>query len=180
MKELNDDRWYREQLAPHEPLIRNWIRSRYPDALDLDDLIQDALLRVIKARKKSEMKSPKAFFFATARNLAIDTLRKKKVLFTTAAVDIHELELMDDAEPVEETVARNHELEVLTRAIQTLPKRCRRVFTLSKVYGMSYQEISEEMGISFHTVSSQIAIGLKKCMDYMQKHGMESERRHGK
>lgn len=166
--------WYQTYLKPHEPIIRNWLRSRYSSQIDVDDIMQDALIRVIKARETCELKSPKSYFFATARNLAINSLRKRKaVLFSEPEVDMEAMNLLDDSESIDETVARNHELEILTRAIQALPDRCRKIFTLSKVYGMTYEEIAKELGISFHTVSSQIAIGLVKCRDYMRHHGRD-------
>ncbi len=166
--------WYEAYLKPHELIIRNWLKSRYNNQVEVDDIIQDALIRVMKARETCELKSPKSYFFATARNLAINSLRKKKaVLFSEPEVDVEAMNLLDDGQSVDETVARNHELEILTRAIQTLPDRCRKIFTLSKVYGMTYEEIAKEMGISFHTVSSQIAIGLVKCREYMRHHGRD-------
>jgi len=169
----NQASWYAEHIEPHEPQIRHWLKSRYGPQCDVDDVIQDSLLKVFKAREKAELKSPKAFFFAVARNTAVDSMRKSKVAVTDSLIDEEMLKIVDEGEAVDEVVARNHELEILTQAIQTLPERCRRVFTLSKVYGMTYNAIAKEMGISFNTVSAQIAIGLSKCTKYMRQHGMD-------
>lgn len=165
--------WYAENIEPHEPLIRHWLTSRYGPQCDVDDVLQDALLRIFKAREKAELKYPKAFFFAVARNIAVDSLRKSKVAVTSSIMDEEALEILDEGESVDEIAARNHELEILTQAIQTLPERCRRVFTLSKVYGMTYNDIARDMGISFNTVSAQIAIGLSKCTRYMRLYGRD-------
>lgn len=154
-------------------MLRAWLSRRYPEQADVDDLIQEALIRVLRAREEEDLKSPKAYFFATARNLALDRTRRNKVVFNESLLNEEVMNLLDDAESIEETVARNHELEILTRAIQSLPERCRRVFTLSKVYGMTYDQIAEEMGITFNTVSAQIAIGLLKCSEYMRRHGRD-------
>lgn len=169
----DDDDWYQNELKPHEVVVRNWIRSRYSNGLDVEDLMQEAVVRVLYAKNRSSIKSPKAFFFATARNLAVEKLRKKRILTSVDTMSIDELEILDESESVEETVSRNHELEILTRAIQKLPARCRQVFTLCKVYGMSYEEVSREMGISVHTISSQITIGLAKCTEYMARYGSD-------
>ena len=165
--------WYTEHIEPHEPLIRHWLKSRYGSQCDVDDVIQDSLLKVFKAREKQELKSPKAFFFAVARNVAIDSMRKSKLLVTDSLLEEEVLEILDEGETVDEVAARNHELEILTQAIQSLPERCRRIFTLSKVYGMTYNDIARDMGISFNTVSAQIAIGLSKCTKYMRRHGRD-------
>lgn len=165
--------WYADYIEPHEAQIRHWLKSRYGSQCDVDDVIQEALLKIFKAREKAELKSPKAFFFAVARNAAVDSMRKAKVAVTDSLIDEEMLEIVDEGESVDEVAARNHELEILTQAIQALPERCRRVFTLSKVYGMTYNDIARDMDISFNTVSAQIAIGVSKCTKYMQMHGRD-------
>ena len=172
-EESEQSLWYKEHLRPHEPMLRAWLNSRYSDQVDVDDLVQEALIRVLRAREAEELKSPKAYFFAIARNLALDHIRRSKVVFNQSILNSEAMDLLDEAESIEETVSRNHELEILTEAIQALPERCRRVFTLSKVYGMTYDQIASEMGITFNTVSAQIAIGLSKCGEYMRKHARD-------
>lgn len=67
------DHWFIEHVLPHEPLLRAWLRSRFPRGVEVDDLVQEAFARIIRARDSgAEMRSPKAFLFATARNLALD------------------------------------------------------------------------------------------------------------
>ena len=139
----------------------------------MDDLIQEALVRILRANEEGDLKSPKAYFFAVARNLALDHIRRSKVVFNETLLNSEAMNLFDEAESIEETVSRNQELEILTEAIQSLPERCRRAFTLSKVYGMTYNQIAEEMGITFNTVSAQIAIGLSKCGEYMRRHARD-------
>lgn len=165
--------WYKEHLRPHEPMLRAWLNSRYSEQIDADDVVQEALIRVLRAWGEEDLKSPKAYFFAIARNLALDHIRRSKVIFNESILNNEAMDLLDEAVSIEETVSRNHELEILTEAIQSLPERCRRVFTLSKVYGMTYNQIAEEMGITFNTVSAQIAIGLSKCGEYMRKHARD-------
>ena len=80
---------------------------------------------------------------------------------------IDDCDILDERAGVHETVARNQELEVLTKAIQSLPDRCRQIFTLRKVYGMSQRDIAQKLNISARTVNAQISIGVNKCADYV-------------
>ena len=52
--------------------------------------------------------------------------------------------------------------EVVKRALDALPERCREVFIKSRIEGLKYKEISEELGISINTVENQIVTALKK------------------
>ncbi len=170
MKE-EDIQWYHSSVKPHEEMIRHWIKSKYGKYCDVDDVMQEALLQLFKAKEGKVIESPKAYFFSVARNIAVSQIRKSRVRLAESIYDESALQIIDDDVCVEEEAARNHELEILTKAIQSLPERCQCVFTLSKVYGMSYKNIAKELGISFHTVTNQIATGISKITDYMHRHG---------
>jgi RNA polymerase sigma-70 factor (ECF subfamily) len=144
-------------------MLRAWLRSRFPHGVELDDLVQEAFARVLRARAAgSAMRSPKAFFFATARNLALDTLRHRQVSGEATLVSFESLDVLDESDGIPETVDRHEKLERLTIAIQSLPARCREVMTLRKVYGLSQKEIAACLGISACTVSAQLTIGVRK------------------
>ena len=166
----NQDLWFKENLLPHEEKLRAWLISRFPSTCDIDDVIQDAYVRVLKAHDKGTIRSPKAFLFATARNLATDRLRRIKVANNEILVENEVSSVWDEKMGIPETISKNQELEMLTKAIQSLPTRCRQIFTLRKVYGMSQKAIAKKMGISENTVSNQLTIGLHKCRDYMRTH----------
>lgn len=171
-------RWFVEHVQPHEALLRAWLQNRFPMETDPDDIVQEAYVRVWQAREKGDVRSPKAFLFATARNLVVDRLRRQKVLPTESLVKEEALSVLAEGFDVPETVARNQELNFLTEAIQSLPERCRQVFTLRKVYGLSRGEIAGRLGISEYTVSAQLTIGLHKCTDYFASRGLERRKRH--
>jgi RNA polymerase sigma factor (sigma-70 family) len=162
--------WFSEYLQPHEPMLRGWLQNRFSNSIDVDDIVQESLLRVLKAKEVSEIKSPKAFFFATARNLALDVVRRSKIVQFDSLTENELSDVLDDAESVPETIARNQELETLTKAIQSLPSKCRRIFTLRKVYCMSQPDIAEKLGISVNTVATQLKIGVRKCSAFMHEH----------
>jgi RNA polymerase sigma factor (sigma-70 family) len=164
-------RWFSEQVQPHEPMLRAWLCSRFSSECDVDDLVQEAYVRVLRAYDVGPITSPKAFLFSTARNLALDHVRRKQTVPMSWLGDENALQFPDDAMGVAETAARNQELAALTEAIQSLPARCRQIVTLRAVYGMAQHEIARELGVSEQTVSAQIKIGLHKCTDYMLRRG---------
>jgi RNA polymerase sigma factor (sigma-70 family) len=163
------DQWFREQVMPHEPMLRAWLRSRFVRDGDVDDLVQESLVRVLRAREKGPIASPKAFLFATARNLGIGRLRKEVRHATLSLADLDDLGVLDAGEDVSDAVARSEELEFLTQAIQSLPERCRQIITLRKIYGMSQKDIANELGISENTVVNQGTIGMHKLAEFFKR-----------
>jgi RNA polymerase sigma-70 factor (ECF subfamily) len=171
MPETDDSRWFREHLAPHEPMLRAWLSARFPGLTEIDDILQDAYSHVLAARARGiVLQSPKAFLFATARNRAIDLLRARAVNVTEALAEIDELHVLDDAHGIPEALARNQELELLTRAIQSLPERCRQVLTLRRLYGLSQREVAARLGISENIVEHQVTIGIRKCTEFLARY----------
>lgn len=174
MAEMEPDacRWYAEHLKPHEGMLRAWLSSRFGSVDEAEDIVQEALFRVLEARRNRDIRSPKAFLFTTARNVALMRLRKKEVRNEIALVDLNWMDIQDnDAIDISAALARNEELEMLTKAIQSLPTRCRQILTLRKIYGMSQKQIAKELNISVSTVESQGTIGLRKISQYFERHG---------
>lgn len=152
-------------------MLRAWLASRFPDLAEIDDIIQEAYSHVLAARDSGQdLRSPKAFLFATARNLAIDAVRARAARHTEALAENDALSVLDDVAGIPETVARNQELELLTQAIQALPDRCRQVLTLRRLYGLPQKEIARKLGISEHTVEAQVTIGVRKCTEFLGRY----------
>ena len=163
--------WFAAHVQPHEAMLRAWLRRRFDSGVELDDIVQEAYVRVLRAHEGGPLASPKAFLFATARNLALDRLRRHEVSRTELLGEIDSLHVLDEREGIPETLARTQELALLTQAIQSLPTRCRQILTLRKLYGLSHREIAARLGLSESTVSNQITIGIEKCTDFFAKHG---------
>ena len=161
-------RWFATELQPHEEKLRAWLQNRFPSDLDIDDIVQEAFMVAIDAYEKGILRSPKAFLFGTARNLALVSLRSRRACGYDTVLQIEDCELFDEKAGVPEAVVRKQELQILTLAIQSLPDRCRQIFTLRKIYGMKQREIAEKLNLSPRTVKAQITIGLHKCAMYVK------------
>jgi RNA polymerase sigma-70 factor (ECF subfamily) len=148
-------------------MLHAWLRQGFGSRLAVDDVVQEAFLRVLRAREEGGLQAPKAFLFATARNVALDQLRRHVVSRTDALVEADLSNVLDDHASIPDHVARNQELALLTEAVQSLPERCRQVMTLRLVYSLTQREIGDKLGISDRTVAAQLAIGTKKCTDFM-------------
>jgi len=80
-------RWFSEEVQPHDAMLRAWLHSRFPGESDIDDIVQETYLRTLQAHAARNVSSVKAFVFATARNLAVDRVRRRNILRTEPLVD---------------------------------------------------------------------------------------------
>jgi len=157
------------ELHPHEPTLRAWLASRFPTVTDFQDLIQEAYVRTVKRHRIKRLAAPKPFLFATARNLCIDSLRRENLVRFEPLVELDPQGLADQESGIPDRIVAKEEYEILASAIQSLPKKCRRIFTLRKIYGLSIRQIARELDISVKTVEAQISIGIKRCREFFQK-----------
>lgn len=170
--EAERDQWFNAQVLPHAGTLRGWLRGRFPGLSDVDDVVQESLARVWRARGTAAIASGRAFLFTTARNLALDLARRDRVVAFEPLTDSQASFVPTDGPGVCETVAKTQELEILTQAIQSLPDRCRQVLTLRKIYGLPQKEIAAQLGIAEHTVEAQVANGMRRCAAFLARHGL--------
>lgn len=169
--ESNQSRWFLTEVQPHRPALRAWLLARFPTLPDVDDLVQDAFARVLRAHGNGPVQSARALLFTTARNLALDAVRRQQVVRFEPITDTTDSSVLADATDVFATVSKQQELELLTRAIQSLPSRCREIFTLRTAYGLTQEQIAHKLGVSKSTVEKQTAHGIRLCAEFFATGG---------
>ena len=165
-------RWFAREVQPHQAALRAYLVAHYPTLPDIDDLVQECLVRVWRSHDRGEVQSPRGLLFATARNLAMDQLRRKHIVAFEPITENALSSVFPDDIDVAETVSRKQEIDLLTEAIQSLPERCRQVFMLRTVFHLSQREIAEKLGISENTVEKQMTNALRRCTEFFARRGV--------
>lgn len=172
MSPAEQERWFHEEVRPHEPSLRAYLQVRFPDLAEVDDVLQESYSRLVRARTAGRIRHPKAFLFATARNAAIDFLRRERSRPWSRAGEQMDTTLPDEAPTLAEQGEREYRLEVLTEAVQALPERCRQVVMLRYLDGLAYKEIAAQLGISPETVKVHLAKGMRRCAAVFAERGL--------
>jgi RNA polymerase sigma-70 factor (ECF subfamily) len=160
------------QIFGHRAALQKYLRKFTSGAEDVEDLVQEAYVRVCAMPDGQEVDSPRALLFRIARNLAVDRARQR---FTRATDDVADFEPLNvsstEAEP-DEQVDVSHRFESFCAAVDSLPPLCRRVFVLRKVYQLSHDEIAQVLGLSHSTIEKHVAKGLVRCRDRLRSLGL--------
>jgi RNA polymerase sigma factor (sigma-70 family) len=169
-------RWFSEEVQPHEPLLRAYLRRKFPQLGEVDDVVQESYLRLLRAKTAGTLRSAKAFLFTTARNAALDLFRRRQIIQFESLTGNAASTVYGDGANAAEAASLNQELEILADAMRDLPDRCRQILLLRRIHGLSHQEIAAQLGISEHTVEKQVGIGLRKCVEYFKRRGLIVDR----
>jgi len=161
-------RWFAEEVRPHESRLRTWLRRRFPSLIDLDDIIQESYLRLLRAKGAGKVRRAKPYLYSTARNAALDFFRHEQVIHVDRIAETNGLHVLDHKPDVLETVSGDEELALLSEAIAALPARCREVLVLRKLHGLSQKEIAQKLQISENTVAAQASTGMRRCIEYFR------------
>jgi RNA polymerase sigma-70 factor (ECF subfamily) len=162
----NEER-YVVQALKLEGVLRACLYRYTRNDSDVDELLQEtyARLLVTGASYEPEVRSIRAFSLTVAHNVAFDWLRHKQVIPIELVADLETLNLLSEDAQVEEIVNGHQELALVVAVVQSLPRRCRRVFTLRKLYGYSQKEIASKLNISENTVEQHLTKASRRCAE---------------
>jgi len=149
------------QILPHEADVRAWLRRTGGPAADVDDIIQETYCRLAALETVTHIVSGRAYFFRTARNIAIERIRRARIVRIDCVTEIDALNVVDDEPSPERVVAGRRELLRVQRLIEGLPERCRQIFTLRRIHGLSQREVATRLGVTENVVETQSMRGLR-------------------
>lgn len=162
-------RWFADEVAPHEESLRAYLRVSAPTPADIDDLVQESFLRLIRLHETSSIRCPRALLFAIARNAIRDAYRRDRLRQHIPLTEEEARDVLDQAADVVDLVSRRQEQTLLTEALQDLPDRTREVLLLRKIHGLSQKEIAARLSISVNTVESTISRGLRRVAHHLRR-----------
>ncbi|HEY5755383.1 MAG TPA: sigma-70 family RNA polymerase sigma factor [Steroidobacter sp.] len=155
------DQWFAAEILPHEAALVRYLARVWPNRAEVLDLRQDVYVRVYESAAITRPSLPKAFLFATARNLMTDRLRRARIVSIDFTEDLEALDVSVDEISPERRLNARQELRHLAGAFDELSDRCRDVMWLRRVEGLSQRETAERLGMGEGAVESQLARGVR-------------------
>ncbi len=148
--------------------LRRLLKSRGRSPDDIDDLMQEAFLRLQVYCREHVVQHEEAFLVRTVLNLSAEQGRRD----TRASVYALGSDLPDIVDPApnaEEIVAGEQALRRLERGLQRLTPRSREVLLLHRQEGLSYLQIAAQLDISVSMVEKHVARAAFFLRDWMAR-----------
>jgi len=152
----------------HGALIK-FLQRRLRVNEDAQDVAQETYIRMMKYEGANDIRSASSMLFRIAANVACDLERSSRCRQAKHHIPIDDAELVADQPSIERTLTAEKQFSRVSGAIDELPPKCKRVFLLSRVRGMTYPEIAKHCGISVKMVEKHISRALALCLKSMQE-----------
>ena len=148
------DRLFQDYFVP----LTHYARLYIKDEDEAKDLVQKLFTQMWEQPERFEADSSiQGLLYTSVKNRCLNWLKHEKVKQDHqqhAARTGKTMYVVQDDD--------SSDLEVkIEKALQLLPEQCRRVFELSRIDGLKYKEIAEQLGISIKTVEVHMGKALR-------------------
>ena len=167
-------RWFAEEVLPHDPALRGYLRGSFTAVRDVEDVVQESYLRIWRTRAAQPIRSARGFLFRIARNLALDTVRHAQASPIDALGSLDGLSVVEEGLTAADSLTREERSRLVGQALASLPTRCREVVFLHKIKGFSQKDVADQLGLSEKTVANHVGLGVKRCEQFFRDRGIES------
>ena len=140
------------------PLL-NYAGRILKDVDAANDVVQECFCRLYERRRElHEELQVRPYLYKSVYNACMDTIKHQKVrsnYINQELLDFYFSKVVET--PEAEQALLDEDLKgAIQDAINKLPERCREIFVLSKVDGLSNKQIAEQLNISMKTVEAQM------------------------
>lgn len=140
--------------------LKRFLR-KFGGDLAIEDIAQDSFVRICV--DPNRVQSPRALLFATARNLAIDNLRRAKAapMRSVAEIDLARSALHSPS-PEDARIAAD-QADALRKALAALPDLQRRALLMRRVEKRPPAEVARELGVTERRVQRLVLKAIAFC-----------------
>jgi RNA polymerase sigma-70 factor (ECF subfamily) len=161
-------------VEPHEAALRGYLRRRVTSAADVDDVVQESYLKLLRSPPASGIRCIKAYLFAIARNTSSKLFRKRRIFSPVPVEDLPPSRLWDTGPDAAACAHRRLQDELIAEAIAELPGRCREILLLYIADGLTPTKIAQRLGLSESTVRTQLGRAADRCGRFLRERGVTS------
>ena len=153
----NDQQAYQELFNRYYKYLLVTAYNYVPDQNLVRDFAQDVFLEIWKKRNTLNINNVKPYLRRSVINKALNHIKAQKIDFEE---DQSNLDSTEKAS-AQENLEFNELQAAINHAIESLPARCRIVFSMRRFDELSLKEIAAKLDISPKTVENQLTKAMK-------------------
>lgn len=137
---------------------------------DPEDVAHEAFVKFAALEDSSDIRNPKAYLYAAARNFVIDSKRRERrhVGYARELESAGDAQILSELSPERVSLDRER-FSLFAAALENLPAQRRRIILLNRFEGLSCEEIGRRFGMSGPAVQKQIERALAECLRHMNR-----------
>ena len=141
--------------------VRNYLYYRAGDKDLATDVAQETFMKIWEKNTEFVNGNIKPLLYKIAGDLLISNLRKRKVAMNYKATVTTE----DLSESPHELLHYKELVKNYENALESLPEKQRTVFLMSRMDGLKYYEIADNIGVSVKAIEKR----MKNALEYLRK-----------
>ncbi|MFV0583263.1 MAG: RNA polymerase sigma-70 factor [Parabacteroides gordonii] len=157
--------------------VKSFARDYVLSEEEAENITQDVFLDFYQKRDSLDFHiNVIAYLFTSVKNRCIDYLRRKLLEQEAASKMQEDFDLsfrmkFDSLEAFDmDGLSEDNIKNIIEKALNALPKRCREIFILSKLEGKKQKEIAEQLNVSVKTIETQMTIAYKKLREELKNY----------
>ena len=169
---------FEKLVLEYEKNVYNIAMRMTGNAEDASDMTQEAFIKAYNSLQSFRGDSKfSVWIYRIATNVCLDFLRSKSrrptVSLSVEDNDGEEVQLdvADESQSPELLLDRQMTRESVRRGLETLSPEYRQILLLREIQGLSYDEISQALGLEVGTVKSRIFRARKKLCAFLLQDG---------
>ena len=142
--------------------LKAFIQNKTRNAVDTDDILQDAFIRIINNWDKvNQSDNLRLYLYGIVRNTVYDHFKKKNLF--TGTIDSNEPFTAEETRDLNATVADC----CIKPFVNKLPTRYRDAMLITEFQDVSQKELAERLGISYSGAKSRVQRAKAKLKDLL-------------
>ena len=147
----------------HSPWLLGWLNKKLSCPHHAADLTHDTFVRLLKNEEQvTSIRDPRSFLTKVAKGLLIDRWRRSEIerTYMQALARLPEVVAVssEDREEALETLVQ------ISKVLDSLPKKTKEAFLLSRFDGLTYSQIAVKLNISVSSVRKYIFKATTRCI----------------
>ncbi|MCG3167399.1 MAG: ECF RNA polymerase sigma factor SigE [Bacteroidia bacterium] len=159
-----DERVFEQVFREHYKALCGYATRFLKEKEGAEEIVQDIFFKLWEKRETLEINSSlKSYLFRAVHNRCLNTVRHIDIRENYKADN--EARIKAEEENITEQFNRFELQQQIQKAIDALPEQRQKIFKLSRLQGLKYREIAEQMQLSEKTVEAQMSKALKSLRE---------------